>query len=305
MLPMHRFAATQSVSLALLLCSAVPAMGQEWRDFRAARQAGAVESLEVELLYGAGRLSVSPSETPFLYDARVRYDTERFQPLRGWTTEGTRGRLRLALTSVDDETGPATIRLEDWDLDFDFDDLRHSGDELGTLDFELHPEVPTDLRLGIGAARSRMEFGGLSLTSVEVLTGASKTEIEFSEPNRVRMSEITLKAGAADFEAEGLGNARFDRLEFKGAIGNVMLDFSGDWERSATAEITMGVGELTLRVPRDIGVRILRSSLLMTLDAEGFDRVDKAYMTPNWDTAEIRLDIELEAAFGSVKVERL
>jgi len=296
---------SHGLAIAALLCTAVPVTGQQWRDFRAARQVGPVESLEVELLYGAGRLSVSPSDDSFLYDASVRYDTERFQPIRGWTTDGTRGRLRLAMTSVNDETGPATIRLEEWDLDFDFDDLRHSGDELGTLDFELHPDVPTDLRLGVGAARSRLELGGLSLTSLEVLTGASQTDIDFSEPNLVRMSDLTLKAGAAEFEAEGLGNARFDRLEFKGAIGNVVLDFSGEWEQSATADITMGVGELKLRVPRNIGVRIVRSSLLLKLDAEGFERADGVYVTPNWDTADIRLDIDLEAAFGTVEVERI
>jgi hypothetical protein len=302
---MRSHLAVRGAALAMLLCSAASASGQDWRDFRAARQTGAIETLEVELFYGAGSVSVSSSEAAFLYDARVRYDTERFQPLRGWTTDGTRGRLRLALTSANDESGPATIRLEDWDLDFDFDDLRHSGDEHGTLDFELHPDVPTDLRLGIGAAHSRMELGGLSLTSLEVMTGASKTEIDFAEPNRVPMSTLTLKAGAADFEAEGLGNARFERLEFKGAIGDVLLDFSGQWERSASAEIAMGVGEMEIRVPKNIGVRIIRSSLLIKLDADGFEQVDKTYVTSNWDTADIRLEIELEAAFGSIVVERI
>ncbi len=272
---MRRLSLRSVCALAVLVATAAPASAQQWRDFRAARQAGAIESLEVELLYGAGRLTITRSETPFLYDARVHYDTERFQPLRGWSSEGTRGRLRLALTSVDDETGPSTIRMA------------------------------TDLRLGVGAAAAHLDLGDLSLTSVEILTGASQTEVSFSEPNRVRMSSLTFKVGAADFEAEGLGNARFDRLEFTGAIGNVTLDFSGAWEQDATAEIKMGVGELKLRVPRDIGVRIERSSLLIKLDAAGFDRVDGAYVTPNWDSADVQLEIELGAAFGTVKIERI
>ncbi|MFV1987216.1 MAG: hypothetical protein ACC682_08030 [Gemmatimonadota bacterium] len=291
--------------LAFLVFTAAPLSAQQWRDFRAARQAGSIESLEIELLYGAGRLSVGRSETPFLYDARVRYDTERFQPLREWSIEGDRGHLRLAMTSVADETERGTIRLEDWDLDFDFDEFRGSGDALGTLDFKLHPAIPTDLRIGVGAAVSRLDLGDLSLTSLEVLTGASQTDISFSDPNRVRMSSLAFKAGAADFEAEGLGNARFDRLEFAGAIGNVTLDFSGAWERSATAGIKMGVGELEIRVPTEIGVRIRRSSPLIRLDAAGFEKVDDTYVTPNWDTADVRLEIELEAALVTVRVERI
>ena len=66
-----------------------------------------------------------------------------------------------------------------------------------------------------------------------------------------------------------------------------------------------GVGELTLRVPRDIGVRIERSSLLMALDAPGFEKIDRSYESENWDTADVRLEIVLEAAFGRVEVERI
>jgi len=287
-----------------LLAVATPALSQEWRDFRSARQAGHVTSLEVELVYGAGTLSVDASESPFLYDAKVRYDTRRFTPLRGWSADGARGRLQLALTSADDESASATIRREDWDLDFDVGDLRRSGDQRGRFDFALNPSIPTDLKLRVGAAASRLQLGGLSLTSFELLTGASNTEIRFSTPNRVRMSNLTLKAGAADFEASGLGNARFEHLAFSGAIGDAVLDFLGEWERSATATIQMGVGELTLRVPRDIGVRVERSSLLLSLDAGDFEKVDGVYFSPNWEATTVRLEIDLEAAFGSVKIER-
>lgn len=293
-----------SLAALALLALATPLLAQQWRDFRSARQAGKITSLEVEVAYGAGSLRVGASESGLLYDASLRYDTRRFQPLRGWSTDGDRGRLRLALTSVEDETGAATIRLEDWDMDFDLADLRRSGDRRGRFDLELHPGIPTDLRLLVGAAVSRLRLGGLSLTSFELLTGASETDITFAEPNRVRMSEMTIKAGAADFEASGLGNARFDHLEFSGAIGDVVLDFSGEWERSATATIKMGIGEMTIRVPRDIGVRIERRSLLLSLDADGFEKVDGVYYSPNWDDAAVRLEIDLEAVFGSVEIER-
>jgi len=291
-------------ALLALLAVTTPVSSQEWRDFRSARQVGDVTSLEVELIYGAGNLSVDVATAPFLYDANLQYDTRRFEPLRGWSTEDGRGRLRLALTSAGDESASATIRLEDWDLDFDFGDLRHSGDQRGRFDFELSPDIPTDLRLRVGAAASRLRLGGLSLTSFELLTGASDTEVRFATPNRVRMSNMTLKAGAADFEASGLGNARFDRLDFSGAIGHAVLDFSGKWERGATATIQVGVGELTIRVPRDLGVRLERSSLLLSLDAGEFEKVDGVYFSPNWEEAAVRLEIDLEAALGSVKIER-
>ena len=299
-----RSAISLRIALAVLVLGAGNVAGQEWRDFRAARQAGAVASLDVELLYGAGRLEVGASETPFLYDARLRYDTERFQPLRAWTRSGDHGRLRLGLTSVDDETGPATIRLEDWDVDFDLDDLERRGDELGHLAFELHPGIPTSLKLGVGAADARLELGGLSLTAFELVTGASEASLVFGSPNRVAMKTLSIRAGAATFEAEGLANARFEHFEFAGAIGEVVLDFSGEWRADATASVKMGIGDLKIRVPSEIGVRIRRNSLLIGLDAAGFRKVGKEYFSPNWDTASIRLEIALDAALGTVEVER-
>lgn len=291
--------------LAGLAAPPAPAAAQEWRNFRAARQASDAESLEVELIYGAGRLQVSPSETPFLYDARIRYDASRVRPLRGWSRVDHRGRLRIAVTSIGDTDRPETIHLDEWDVEVNLDDLRRRGDALGRVDLSLHPAVPTDLKLVVGAASADLDLGGLSLHSLEFATGASETAISFDSPNRVRMERLSLTAGAAEFEARSLGNARFDRLEFDGAIGDVLLDLTGEWDGDATAAIKMGIGELTIRVPREIGVRIERSSLLISLDAPGFEKTERVYVTPNWESAEVRLEIELQAAFGTVEVERI
>lgn len=289
----------------LLLAGAAPAAdGQEWREFRAARQAAGIGSLEIEVIYGVGRLEVGTTSGSLLYDARLRYDRERFTPVRGWRAEGPEGHLLVALTSSSEAEAGRRIRLDEFDLDLDFDDLKRLGDSRGRLDLGLHPDVPIDLTLAVGAAESRLELGGLSLTSLDVATGASRMRISFDVPNRGRMGRMTLKAGAADFRAEGLGNARFERFRFEGGVGDVVLDFSGDWEEDATVSISMGLGQLALRVPSELGVSVRRRSVLAAFDASGFTKVDGAYRTSNWDGAEHRLEIDLEAAFGAVTIER-
>lgn len=285
---------------------AAPAAAQEWRDFRAARQAEGYASLDAEIVYGIGRLTVRRSDRPFLYDARMRYDAEEFLPVRSWTAEGQHGKLRIAITSAgptDDETGRARVYLDDFDLDLDLDDLPRLGDSNGRLALELHPGVPTRLKVRAGASENRLELGGLSLTSLDVATGASSTRISFEEANLNRIPEINLKAGAAEFRAEKLGNARFDRLSFVGGIGDVTLDFTGTWERDAEASIKMKLGELKLRLPSDLGIRIRRKSLFLAFDADGFTEVGDAYQTSNWEAADVRLEIELDATLGSVEVD--
>lgn len=290
--------------LALSLATAPPLVAQEWRDFRAARPAAALESLDVEVYLGAGRLGISPSESSFLYDARVRYDAERFRPVRAWSGEGGRGYLKLAVASRPGDATPASVRLEDRDIELDLEELRRLGDERSRLDLGLGSGLPVDLRVAVGAAEARLDLGDLALRSLEYLTGASETRMSFDAPNRIDMERMSLRAGASEFSAEGLGNARFRELEFSGAIGDVALDFSGAWARDAVARIKMGAGGLRIRVPAGIGVRLTRSSLLMAVDAEGLEKNDRVYTSPNWADADFRLDIVLEAAFGSVQVER-
>jgi len=294
--------------LAALLGTTVSssAAGQEWREFRAARQASDIRSLDVELAYAAGRLTIHASDVPLLYDAHLRYDAERFEPLRAWSRDADRGRLRIGLSSVEAEDGEhsARLRLEDWDVEFDLKNLSGGGDAPGDLDLALHPEVRTRLNLKVGAAKTRLRLGGLTLESLDFATGASEAHLQFETPNRIPMKRLSLRSAAAKFRAEDLGNARFRDFEFQGAVGDVRLDFSGDWRESARAHIKMALGELQIVLPRGVGVRILRESLLAPLEIDGFRREGDAYYSSDWDSADVRLDIELEAGLVGVKVER-
>ena len=278
-----------------------PVAAQEWRDFRAARGIGDVEALEIELMYAGGRLDVSPSETQLLYDVRLRYDAESFLPHREWRRVGRTGHLRLTASSPEDGRD-ADDATPFGDLELELEDLPRDADAAGRLDLSLNSSVPTDLRLRIGAGRARLDLGGAHLTAVELSTGASDVEVGFARENRAAMELLSIKSGATAFMAENLGNARFRRLEFYGFVGDVALDFSGSWRSSAEAEIKMGLGELVMRVPAHIGVRVRRSGLA-SLSAANFEKVGDYWLSPNWETARVRLEVTLVAGLGSVIVE--
>lgn len=295
-----------ATSLAAVLAAVGPRAlhAQEWKQFRTARQDGGYGALELEVIYGAGELSVAPVEGAHLYDIRLRFDAERFVPVRSWSAEADRARLRVALTSARASAdGVPSIRLDEFDVEFDLEDLKKLGDSAGRLEVGLSRDVPTDLRVHVGAARSELELGGLPITRLEVNTGASETRLSFEAPNPVPMERLVLKVGAAEFRAEKLGNAGFERFSFEGGVGDVVLDFTGEWRGNASAGIRMGVGALKLRVPSDLGVRIRKRSFLTSFDAAGFTRMDDAFETANWGSAASRLYLDLEAAFGSIDVE--
>lgn len=267
----------------------IHAQSADWYEVTSRRQADGVEGLTAEIEYGMGKLEVRPADEGLLYDLKLRYDGRRFDPVREWSRQGSTGHL--------------AVRLLGEDSDIDLDDLDdENGAEAGALSVGVSRSVPTGLTVGVMAAEVDMRLGGVALENFSYRTAASETVIDFDLPNAIRMNRLELSAGAADFRARRLGNARFEVLEFNGAVGDVRLDFTGEWQESASGEIRMGLGSLKLVFPRSIGVRIEKRGFLASFDAPGFDRVEGAYQTRNWATAPVRLTLAVRAGFGDIDV---
>lgn len=298
-------------ALALLLGvggEAAPASAQESPvTLRGTRPTSAdVRELDVAVKYAAGRLRVAPAEDGELYSYHITYDADVFRPLNQWTMEDGTGRLRVGIRKDDgreEEAGWKRWWRRLLSLNFDLD-LDAEG--AGTLDLRLSPEVPTRLDLEVGAAENRLELGGLSLTELEVSTGASDTDLTFGSPNRVEMERLDIEAGAASFRAEGLGNARVRELSFGGGVGDVKLDFTGEWTGDMEASVGMALGSLRLVFPRDLGVRIHKEGFLTSVDAPGFVNTEGGGLeSQNWSTAGYRLELSIRTAMGSVEIDRV
>lgn len=262
-----------------------PADAQSWRTVTSSRQALGEKALDVAVEYGAGRLVVTPADRPLLYQFQMRYDESQTTPVTEYDREG--GSLRLGMRSRDRGRGLRVNRVR----------------EESRADLHLSREVPLKLDLEFGAGEADIDLGGLSLRSLHVATGASETRIAFGAPNRVAADAVEMKAGAASFQATGLGNARAQRYLFEGGVGETVLDFGGAWDRNATARVSMGIGSLTMRFPRDLGVRIVKDSFLTSFDDSGLVKRGGAYYSRNWESARNRLTVEVDAAFGSIDID--
>jgi hypothetical protein len=148
-----------------------------------------------------------------------------------------------------------------------------------------------------------LELGGLSLSELTMQAGASQAVIRFSQPNRSRCRGAEITAGAAEVTMLGLGNSRCDRIDFEGGMGKVTLDFDGAWTSSSQATVKMAMGELTLRLPRRVGVRLTLDRFLASFDPAGLVRAGNGFQSAGYEKAERRLDIAVTTAVGGVRVE--
>ena len=273
--------------LAALVVAALAARGaaaqaQSWRTVTSARQLWGTEPVKVRLEYAVGRLEVRQAEQPTLYRMEIRYDADHFTPVSTFSQQSRT--LTLGVRGKEGKRGGG-------------------GKEGGHASVALTRAVPLDLDLEFGAGEAEIELGGLRLQRLHLSTGASETSVSFDQPNPIRAERVHINAGAAELEVRGLGNVRADRIEFNGGVGSTVLDFSGAWQGNGTAEVKMGIGSVTLRVPRSLGIRIDRSSFLTSFDDEGLVRRDGSYFSANWANATHKLTIDVEAALGSIEID--
>jgi hypothetical protein len=274
-----------ALAMLALVAGATSASAQSMRSFSTFRQLHGETRLQVGLDYRAGGLRITPGRASELYRMDASYDEDRYAPTS--TYDAARGIVTLGLQPA----GAGGLRV------VSTRQLRQDA----TVAFA--PSVDLDLTLALGAVRADIELGGLNLTALTMEAGASQAVVRFSEPNlsRCRAAEIT--AGAAELTVLGLGNSRCDRFSLEGGMGKITLDFAGAWTSSTAAEIKMAMGELTLRLPRNVGVRLTLDRFLASFDPAGLVRTGKAFESPGYDRAERTLDIDLTTAVGGVKVE--
>ena len=268
-------AAVTAVLVAPTLASA-----QDWRTVTMSRQIEDNDEVRVIVDYGAGRFNVTSTDDRVLYRMTLRYDEDRFEPIADFSGD----RLELGVESLGRR----------WNIG--------KGDNTGQLDLELARGIPMDLELNFGAVRADLDLGGLALTDLALRTGASESTVDMSEPNIAAMRRASFEAGAAEFTACNLGNLNAERIEVAVGVGDLTLGFSGRWEQDAAVSIDMGLGALELRFPEGLGVRLRKKSFLTSLDSEGMVKRGDAYYSLDWDDADKKITIDLDAAFGSVKV---
>jgi predicted membrane protein len=159
-----------------------------------------------------------------------------------------------------------------------------------------------DLDLAFGAVQAEIDLGGLALTDLSLSTGASESTIDVSEPNTASMRTASFEVGAAQFTARHLGNLNAERIQFDAGVGSVSLWLNGRWQRDAQLSIDMGLGSLNLFVPEGLGIRLRKDSFLTALDSEGLVKRGDVYESLDFEDADRKVTIDLDAAFGSVAV---
>jgi hypothetical protein len=261
----------------LLLPLATPAFAQDWRTITSLRQFQGEDKLMVIVEYGGGNLSIAPATGNTLYKATLRYDANSFKPVTQYAD------------------GIFTVGVEGGSV-------KGRNLKSGRLDLTLGQRVPLNLNLNFGAVEASVELGGLRVHKLKVSTGASATHLNVASLNAINCSELKFEVGAAEFDAQNLGNLNCETMRLAGGVGDVTLDFNGAWRVNSHVDIDMGLGSLTLRVPRGLGVSVKKTGVLASFDSQELVKRGNTFYSQNWEKATHRVTFTIDAALGSIRM---
>jgi hypothetical protein len=231
---------------------------------------------EVHLAMGDGNLVLSPGAAG-LVSGTIDLNVAAWKPKITRSDE----RLTIAQGSTNGLSGDATV-VNDWNL------------KLGV--------APMRLQIEAGAYEGALELGGLSLQALDVADGAAKTQLSFSSPNPSQMERLRYVTGASTVTLTGLANANPAAMEFTGAAGTYVLDFSGQLRSDVKVKVTIAGGTLSVEVPSTTKVQVKMKSTTAEVATRGSWTIDgTTYSTPAVvsGAAGKTITIELQMTAGS------
>jgi hypothetical protein len=194
------------------------------------------QSVVAQLRMGAGELNLTGGADA-LMEADFAYNVSDWEPEVSYEVSGETGELTV------EQGSDEGVRL--------------GGDARNEWEVRFNDEVPTDLRVEMGAGESDLDLDSLTLTGLDLEMGAGKTTV----------------------------------------------DLTGDYAQDLDASIEGGVGEATVLLPSEVGVRARAEGGLGKINAEGLQREGDSYVNDAYGDSEITLEVDVQGGVGQINLE--
>ena len=244
---------------------------------------GEVDSLRVTIKFGAGKLGLISGQED-VFEGNFQYDKSILKPNIQYEILGETGILTLS----------QSIK-KDLDLPFPYKNI---------WNLKLPPGIPLQLYINTTTYSGDIDLTNLQIENLYLTSGASKTNIVFSQPNFIGLKNIDIKTGASTIKMLGLANANFNEMNFTGGAGSYTFDFSGELTKKSKVNINTGAAKIILKIPSNTGTKIIfRNFPASKLDIRGFIKInDQTYISPEYGKSNAELDIEIKGGLLDVEV---
>jgi hypothetical protein len=112
--------------------------------------------------------------------------------------------------------------------------------------------------------------------------------------------DIQTGAGTSDLNLSSLD---LTALRVQSGAGTSTIDLSGDWDHDVSGTIEGGVGELTVKLPANIGVQVEVQTGIGGVNANGLVKNGNVYVNDAYGKSLNTLSLRIQAGVGSINLE--
>ena len=133
------------------------------------------------------------------------------------------------------------------------------------------------------------------------LTGEARNEWEIRLNDELPTDLVVqLGAGESDLDLDSLA---VKGLKLQMGAGKTTVDLTGDYAQSFDATIQGGVGEATVELPSEVGVKAKAQGGLGKINAEGLKRVGDSYVNGAYGESDTNLSVDIKGGVGDITLK--
>jgi hypothetical protein len=115
-------------------------------------------------------------------------------------------------------------------------------------------------------------------------------------------TDLAVQMGAGESNLD-LDSLTLSGVDLQMGAGKTTVDLTGDYARSFDTSIQGGVGEATVELPSDVGVKAKAEGGLGKINAEGLKRVGNAYVNDAYGESDVNLNVDVQGGVGEINLE--
>lgn len=139
--------------------------------------------------------------------------------------------------------------------------------------------APMGLSIEVGAGDATLDLSALSLTDLDVDTGAGDLVLRLAGGDLLERADVNLGAGTA------------------------IVDLTGRWQKDCYVRLNLGVGTVSVVVPRTIGVRLDADTGIGSVRVEGLSREGDGYRNQAYGKAPTSIVLAVNVGVGEISIE--
>jgi hypothetical protein len=111
---------------------------------------------------------------------------------------------------------------------------------------------------------------------------------------------VQMGAGESDLDLDSLA---LTGVDLQMGAGKTTVDLTGDYAQSFEASIQGGVGEATVLLPSEVGVKAKAEGGLGKINAKGLKRVGNSYVNDAYGESDVNLSVDVQGGIGAINLE--